>query len=198
VVECSPGDECVEIFDDLDQVVGTATRSECHGRPDLIHRAAHVLVFNHLGELLLQKRADTKLIQPGRWDSSVGGHLDPGETYRQAAVREMEEELGISGMPLTFLFGSRIRNQIESENIETFLALHDGPFAYAEREISEIRFWTEIEIEGSLGSGVFTPNFEDEWQLFKEWRIHYQQPGEGLRVCAGDSFPDLIRALQNT
>jgi len=76
---------------------------KCHGNPALVHRAVHVLVVNAAGELLLQKRSARKDIQPGKWDTSVGGHLEPGESYFAAALREMREELGLSGLPLTFL-----------------------------------------------------------------------------------------------
>jgi isopentenyldiphosphate isomerase len=84
--------------DEQDQVIGQAPRSECHGNPALVHRVAHVLVFDRSDRLLLQKRSMTKDIQPGRWDTSVGGHLDPGESYLEAACREMREELGVEGV----------------------------------------------------------------------------------------------------
>ncbi len=161
--------EYFEIVDDQDRVIGRALRSACHGNPALVHRVAHVLVFNRDGALLLQKRSRNKDIQPGRWDTSVGGHLDPGEDYRQAAVREMAEELGVTGVPLTFLYHSRIRNDIESENVATFLTRHDGPFNFPQVEIEEIRFWSAAEIEEAVGTGVFTPNFEEEWRLYREW-----------------------------
>ncbi len=90
------GNEWFDIVDENDRVICQAPRSVCHGDPSLIHRVAHVLVFNRRGQLLLQKRSRSKDIQPGRWDTSVGGHLDPGEDYLEAAYREMREELGIS------------------------------------------------------------------------------------------------------
>ena len=186
--------ERFEIVDEDDRVIGTALRSECHGNPALIHRVAHVLVVNAQGALLLQKRAACKDIQPGRWDTSVGGHLDPGETYHQAAVREMREELGLAGLPLTFLYKSKLRNEIESENVATFLARHDGPVAWNEQEISEVRFWTPGEIDAAIGTGIFTPNFEEEWAMYQAFGRHYlveRESGPGL--CAGDSFPDLLR-----
>src|SRR5512139_2732025 len=112
--------ELFDIVDDDDRVIGTAPRSACHGNPALVHRAVHVLVVNGTGELLLQKRSPRKDIQPGKWDTSVGGHLEPGETYHAAALREMAEELGLTGLPLTFLYHSKIRNEIEAENIATY------------------------------------------------------------------------------
>lgn len=184
--------EIFEIVDENDNVVGAAPRSECHGNPMLIHRVAHVLVFNHAGELLLQKRSLSKDVQPGRWDTSVGGHLDLGESYLQAAYREMEEELGIRNVPLTFLYRSKIRNAYESENISTYLALHDGPFRFAIREIDEVRFWSGKQIEAALGTGDLTPNFEQEWLLWREWNLRYPVRDGGIGLCSGDAFPSAL------
>jgi isopentenyl-diphosphate delta-isomerase type 1 len=158
-----------DIVDEYDQVIGQAPRSECHGNPSLVHRVAHVLVFDGNGRLLLQKRSMHKDIQPGRWDTSVGGHLDPGESYLEAACREMNEELGIEGVPLTWLYFSKIRNEIESENVSTYLARYDGEVRFAPEEIDEVRFWSPEEIDIALGTGVFTPNFEEEWTLWRRW-----------------------------
>ena len=188
--------EIVDLVDEQDNLVGSAFRSACHGDPTLIHRAVHVLVFNSSGELLLQLRSMNKDIQPGKWDTSVGGHLDPGEDYQAAAVREMMEELGISGQVLTRLYRSRIRNEIESENITTYLCRYDGSINFAVDEIDEVRFWSNAEINASLGRGCFTPNFEEEWFLFNQW-LQRCQGEEGAQVlCAGDRFPDLFKQLQ--
>jgi isopentenyldiphosphate isomerase len=159
-------DELFDIVDEQDQVIGQALRSACHGNPALVHRVAHVLVFDRGDRLLLQKRSMNKDIQPGRWDTSVGGHLDPGESYLMAARREMREELGIEGIPLTWLYASKIRNEIESENVSTYLARYDGEVHFAADEIDEVRFWSAAEIDAALGTGVFTPNFEEEWGLW--------------------------------
>ena len=188
--------ERVDLVDDDDVVIGTGLRSDCHGDPSLIHRAVHVLVFNDQGKLLLQKRSADKLIQPGKWDSSVGGHLDLGEDYRHAAAREMYEEIGVQNVPLTELYRSKIRNQIESENIVTYLALWNGAIDFSVEEIDEVCFWTDQEIEAALGSGCFTPNFEEEWQMFKNWRKRYLAERGERAFCAGDSFPDLFKTLR--
>jgi len=187
--------EFFDIVDDNDQVIGQAPRSACHGNPALVHRVAHVLVFNTEGELLLQKRSKSKDVQPGKWDTSVGGHLDPGETYLEAARREFSEELGVSGVPLTFLYYSRIRNSFESENVASYLARFDGPVTFARDEIDEVRFWSTEAINATLGSGAFTPNFEDEWSMFLEWSRRYPaRRGEGLGLCSGECLPNLVVA----
>jgi isopentenyldiphosphate isomerase len=160
--------EYFDVVDDQGQVIGRALRSECHGNPVLVHRVAHVLVFNSRGELYLQKRAATKDIQPGKWDTSVGGHLDTGETYEQAAVREMREELGIVGIPLEHLYDYPLRNAIESENVRTYRAEYNGTIICDPHEIETGRFWTMDEIRKALGTGVFTPNFEEEFGRYQQ------------------------------
>ncbi len=86
--------EMFDVVDEADQVVGQKTRGEVHAEK-LMHRAVHAFVFNKRGDLLLQQRSVLKDVHPGDWDSSISGHLDAGEDYRVAAVRELEEEMGI-------------------------------------------------------------------------------------------------------
>jgi isopentenyldiphosphate isomerase len=162
--------ELFEVVNEQGEVIGTAPRNVCHGNPALVHRAAHVLVFDSAGRLLLQLRSKDKDIQPGKWDTSVGGHLAVGEGYEDAAVREMSEELGISGIRITHLYDYPLRNEVESENIRSFYVVYDGPVKYQVEEIDEVRFWGLDEIRHAVGTGVFTPNFEQEFSLYEQWR----------------------------
>lgn len=91
------GGEIFDVVDENDEVTGQATRDDVHAQ-GLLHRAVHVFAINARGELLLQRRSRLKDVHPGVWDSSVAGHLDSGEGYRDAAIREMDEEMGISGV----------------------------------------------------------------------------------------------------
>lgn len=189
-------DEIFDIVSEDDLVIGQASRKQCHGNPALIHRAVHVLVFNPAGELLLQQRSLRKDIQPGKWDTSVGGHLEVGESYLAAAHREMAEELGLAGLPITFLYNSKIRNLVESENIATFLTVTNCDITHEPGEISAVRFWARAEIDGSLGREVFTPNFEEEWRMLQDFARRYLAAGPaGTGFCSGDSFPDLWQRL---
>jgi len=87
-------EEIFDVVDHRDQVVGTATRSHVHAQK-LLHRAAHVFLFNLKGELFIQRRAATKDSFPGCYDSSASGHLNSGEDYDRCAKRELQEELGL-------------------------------------------------------------------------------------------------------
>ena len=113
--------EKLEIVDNEGHVIGLAERAELHRNPGLIHRVVHVLVFNNNGELLLQKRSIRKDVAPGKWDTSVGGHINPGEDVLAAALREMEEELGIKSCGLNYLYRYLFSNQRESELVNTLL-----------------------------------------------------------------------------
>ena len=156
-------DELFEIIDDVTgEVIGTAPRKRCHGDPSLIHRSVHVVVYStDGGSILLQKRKMTKDIQPGKWDTAVGGHLMIGETYEIAAVREMGEELGLQNAgALRFLFDFKVRNEIESENIRVFAITSDGPFHPQESELDGVGFFTGDDLKERLRTGntdEFTP-----------------------------------------
>ncbi len=155
------GSEIFEIIDDTTgEVIGTALRSQCHGNPSLLHRSVHVIVFHSDGRILLQKRKWTKDIQPGKWDTAVGGHLDPGETFEVAARREMREELGISSGELEYLFQLKVRNRIESENVCVFKTVCNGPFYPQESEVETVAFFELTDLQKKLensDTAEFTP-----------------------------------------
>ncbi|MBU0700206.1 NUDIX domain-containing protein [bacterium] len=158
--------ELFEIVDEQGNIIGQALREECHSNPCLLHRVSHILVFNSQGSLYLQKRSMDKDIQPGKWDTSVGGHLHPGETHEDAGIREMTEELGIQGTALTRLYDYIWRSDRESEMVRTFMAMYDGEIIPSIDEIETGRFWTDDEIKDNLNKGIFTTNFEKEYEKY--------------------------------
>ena len=163
-------EELFDIYDEAGKHIGTAPRSECHGNPKLLHRTAHVVVFHpSAAAILLQKRSFAKDIQPGKWDTAVGGHLALGESYEAGARRELAEELGVTDpIELKFLFDSRIRNEIESENVRVFGIRRASGFSFQESEIDEIRFWDVCELFSSENRRTFTPNLCAELDELKE------------------------------
>jgi isopentenyldiphosphate isomerase len=156
-------DELFPLVDVSGQVTGKATRSECHNGSKLLHPVIHLHVFNKNGELLLQKRSMNKDIQPGKWDTSVGGHVDFGETVEKALFREAYEELGLSGFAPVFLRKYIFESEIEKELVYSYKTVFpESSFRFDPGEIDEIRFWKPEEIRKNLGENVFTPNFEYE------------------------------------
>ena len=160
-MKCDNSEEMFPVVDEQGNILGVATRGECHGGSRLLHPVVHLHVFNSQGDLYLQRRPLWKDIQPGRWDTAVGGHVDLGESVDMALRREAREELGLEGFvaePLsTYVFES-VR---ERELVYTFRTTWDGPVCPSD-ELDGGRFWTPDEIRQQLGKGVFTPNFESE------------------------------------
>lgn len=167
-------DEYFDIYDDAGNRIGRALRRECHGNPALLHHTSHVVVFHPDGKrILLQKRSKSKDVQPGRWDTAVGGHVDPGEDYLAGALRELREELGVvaKAEELRYLFDSKIRNEIESEDVRVYGLRSGGPFRFDPGEIDEIRFWTREKLDDPENRKSFTPNLIAELGLLREQEL---------------------------
>jgi len=160
-------EEILEVVNEKGKVLRLAPRSEIHGNPSLLHRVVHVLVFTPNGELYLQKRSMTKDVAPGRWDTSVGGHVEPGETLLQAAKRELAEELGIDGEP-QYLYSYTHSNPYETELVHTFSLVHDGEIAFHPGEIDEVRPWSTGEILESMEGQELSDNFKHEIRTYLE------------------------------
>ena len=127
-----------------------------------------VVIHPENGSILLQKRNLNKDIQPGKWDTAVGGHLALGEDFETGARRELYEELGIENAELFHIFDSTIRNDIESEDVRVFGAFISGNFNFDPGEIDEIRFWNRRELEDPENRKNFTPNLITELELLKQ------------------------------
>jgi len=176
-------DEWLPLVDTDGQIVGKARRGEVHGNPKLLHPVVHCLVVNGQMDLLLQLRSRSKDVQPGRWDTSVGGHVGLNEPVEQSVLREIREELGIDVAPsqVTFLHRYVMSNSVESELVHTYLLWHEGPFVPEPLEIDALRFWPKAEIEAARGQAILTPNFEDEFDRFQAALRDGQVSLHGLR-----------------
>lgn len=156
--------EIFPIVDEKGNVIGKATRKECHSGSRLLHPVVHLHVLNANGDIYLQKRSIHKFIQPGKWDTAVGGHMDYGETVEQALERETREELGFTDYEPKHLFSYVYDSDVEREMVHTFFTITDREsFDFDPAEVDEGRFWTVEEVRQAIGTGVLTPNFEEEF-----------------------------------
>lgn len=140
----NPADEIVDIVDEHDAVLRQATRREMRAQR-LRHRAVYVLVFNPAGQLFVHRRTATKDVYPAYHDLAVGGVLASGEAYDDAAVRELEEELGIR-VPLRRLFDLRFEADGMAVNGVVYSCTSEGPFRLQASEIQDGRFMDLTEV----------------------------------------------------
>ena len=168
-------EECLPILNLQGEIIGKAPRSVCHSSKEYLHPVVHLHVLNSKGELYLQKRPMNK-IQPGKWDTAVGGHVSFGETIETGLQREAMEELGLKDfktrMPLNYIWES----EIEREYVFCFITTYDGPISINKEELDGGKFWNLSIIKENIGKNIFTPNFEEEFvKLFSEENKKTQQ-----------------------
>lgn len=155
--------ERIPIVDEDGNTTGVTTRAYAHGGEKPLHPVVHLHVFSEDGRLYLQKRPLWKDIQPGKWDTAVGGHVDYGETVEQALRREAMEELGMADYEPRSLGRYVFESEAERELVNVFSTTTATPPHPSDSELDGGRFFTREEIAANIGKEVFTPNFEKEW-----------------------------------
>jgi len=161
-----PGnEEWLPVVDEKGTITGKVTRRSAHKKKGILHPVVHLHIINSKGEIYLQKRPDHKLVQPGKWDTAVGGHITFGETIEQALARETAEELNITEIKPVLFAQYKWETEIESELVFSFRTLYNTIPRINKQEVDDGRFWNMKEIRLNLGKEVFTPNFEHEVPL---------------------------------
>ena len=170
--------ELFPITDEDGRILGKLTRGEAHSGSRILHPVVHLHVFNSKDEIFLQQRPLWKDIQPGKWDTAVGGHIDYsecldadgnekqelGDSVVTALRREVREELGITDFEPIVMGHYVFEGPRERELVYVHKTIYDGEVAPSKEELAGGKFWTKEEIRQNIGKGVFTPNFEDEYQ----------------------------------
>ncbi|MEK7185759.1 MAG: NUDIX domain-containing protein [Patescibacteria group bacterium] len=133
------------VVDKDDNVIEYRTRYDCHHDKSLFHRAIGVIIYNDENKIILQKRSMLKDLNPGKYTLSVSGHVTKGESYKEAAIREMQEEIGIqTSIKYVTKFLCKMPEETEMEMV--FTARHNGPFTIAEDEVEKAEFFKKEEI----------------------------------------------------
>lgn len=145
-------DELILVVNEADEPIGSAPKREIQQK-GLIHRIAQVMVEDPTGRILLQKRAPEAEFRPNAWDTSVGGHVDEGEDYLDAAYREMSEEIGLTGVKLEDLGEYRKYSMHEWRHLNRFYKLYrvvvpaDTQFTPEPSEVAEVHWFTLDEVK---------------------------------------------------
>jgi isopentenyldiphosphate isomerase len=153
-------DELVDLIDELDQVLGTVTRAEMR-RERLLHRCVFMAVVHPDGRLLVHRRSEHKDVWPGWFDIAVGGVVAAGESYDDAARREVAEEVGLDDVvPLAVDDGTPRLYRDEQVALlgRCYRVVHPGPFTFADGEVVEARWVDRAELERLLTTDRFLPD----------------------------------------
>lgn len=149
-------------------VIGRATRSYCHSGRKPLHPVIHIHIIDRFSRIYLQKRSMKKDIQPGKWDTAVGGHISYGEGVLEAVYREASEELGFTEFNPIHINTYEFESEIEREMVNVFAVVGSYELHPDLDEVDEGRWWDIADIDANLGKGVFTPNFESEFTMIRK------------------------------
>jgi isopentenyldiphosphate isomerase len=159
--------ELVDVVDEEDRVVATVTRRELRER-GLLHRCTYVLVRNGAGDILVHRRTETKDVHPGAYDVFAGGVCATGESYDECARREVAEELGVTGVELTFRFRHRYRGGDGQAWGGVYEVRWDGPVRPQATEVAWTAWVSPAELERMLAELPFCPDSREIFNRLTE------------------------------
>jgi isopentenyldiphosphate isomerase/uncharacterized protein YqgV (UPF0045/DUF77 family) len=149
--------ELVEWIDDEGRTIGVVTRARMRAER-LRHRSVAIIVWASDGRLLIHRRADHKDVWPGMWDLCVGGVVSAGESFDEAAARELAEEVGIAGTRPKLIAVRSFDDDDVSELAQIYTVIHNGPYTFADGEVVEVRLVTPSELDDMVNSNTFVPD----------------------------------------
>ena len=157
--------ELIAWVDEADQLLGSLPRIELRER-GLIGRGSFILLFNSAGELCVHQRTLSKAIYPGYWDVAAGGMVQASENYLESAQRELQEELGISGVELRE-HGRFYFDQPDNRLwCGVFSAVSDAPLQLQPEEVQLARF---MAVEQALAESEIQPYCPDSLRALRRY-----------------------------
>ncbi len=165
-------EELVALYDESGEVVGSVPRSRMRAE-NLRHAATGVLVRTSAGLIYVHRRTETKDVYPGRYDFTAGGVLTAGETPDEAAVRELDEELGVSGVPVVRVGRGEYADEHTRFWAYLYEATWDGEVRHQPEEVAWGAWWTPHELAERVAAdpGAFMPDSVALWaDRLSRWR----------------------------
>ncbi len=161
--------EMLNIVNEKNKVIGKEPREKCH-KHFLPHRLIHVFVFDKKGKVFVAKRSKRKAVFPGRFDVSVAGHVDAGETYKQAAIRETREEIGVAPKKVRKLFTFRLKTRPENVFVTQYSAIIERAGKLNKYEIESGRFmeWKQMLRMARKNPKKFAPTSIAALKIYKK------------------------------
>ena len=154
------GEELVDIVDYNDNVLYQCTRKEMRAKV-LCHRAVFIAVINSTGELLIHQRSAMKDLWPSYWDIAVGGVVAAGESYDSAALRELDEEVGVTGVPFIELGMGTYTDNMVSLVGKCFMVTYDGPLILRDGEVVATEWVSQSDLQQRLAERDFLPDSKE-------------------------------------
>ena len=144
--------EFLDIVNENDEVIGKASRKEVYEKR-LDHRIVHIILFNDKGEMALQLRSRRISFCPHHWGTPVGGHVQSGESYEEAALREFKEELGTAAK-ISFAYKDLYNDPRGLRKfLVTFRTVFNGPFNINSKEVEKMEYFSLDKIQDIINSG---------------------------------------------
>lgn len=163
-----PGQEYFPVVEPNGLVIGRALRRYCHSGAKPLHPVVHLHIIDRYSRIYLQQRPQTKRIQPGKWDTAVGGHVSYGELLLESLYRETSEEVGLTSFNPIHLMTYEFESDVEKELVNVYAAVGSYELTPNPDELADGRWWDLAEIDENIGKGVFTPNFESEFAMIRK------------------------------
>lgn len=151
--------EYLDVIDENDQVIDKKTRKVVHEKR-LRHRTVMFFVVSPEGKILVTKRSDNKDFFPGYWSIVLGGHVKSGETYEEALITEMNEEINtVGGYEKLGEFVKDIKEELEHVNLYK-VKVEPDEIDLLDKEFQKGEFWTEEKIKSKINELDFLPETE--------------------------------------
>lgn len=149
-------DELFDIVSEEDEVVGRSERKEVHSKGH-IHRSIFIFIFDKQGRIFVNQRTLNKEFYPGYWSIVIGGHVHSGESYEEAAEREVKEEMGIEGKPKFITSLKKRLDEKDRENVKVYAITTDKKPKLDSHELEQGKFLTMEQLDKKLKKEKFLP-----------------------------------------